>query len=110
MGGIFSIIPNSVLGGATIIMFGTVAAAGIKIIASSVINRRGMLIMAISLGMGLGVVFVPQILGKFPDIIQKIFGSAITTGGLTAIFLNIILPRGGVMDERVKDEPEPATV
>ncbi len=68
-GGIFSIIPNSVLGGATIIMFGTVAAAGIKIIASSVINRRGMLIMAISLGLGLGVVFVPQILGKFPDMI-----------------------------------------
>jgi xanthine permease XanP len=110
VGGIFSIIPNSVLGGATIIMFGTVAAAGIKIIASSVINRRGMLIMAISLGLGLGVVFVPPILSKFPDIIQKIFGSAITTGGLTAIFLNIILPRGGVMDERVKDEPEPATV
>ena len=110
VGGIFSIIPNSVLGGATIIMFGTVAVAGIKIIASSVINRRGMLIMAISLGTGLGVVFVPQILGKFPDIIQKIFGSAITTGGLTAILLNIVLPRGGVMDERVKDEPEPATV
>ena len=108
--GIFSIIPNSVLGGATIIMFGTVAAAGIKIIASSVINRRGMLIMAISLGTGMGVVFVPQILSHFPDIIQKIFGSAITTGGLTAIFLNIILPRGGVMEERVKDSPDPASV
>jgi xanthine permease XanP len=87
-----------------------VAAAGIKIIASSVINRRGMLIMAISLGTGLGVVFVPQILSHFPGIIQKIFGSAITTGGLTAILLNIILPRGGVMDERVKDAPDPATV
>lgn len=110
IGGIFSIIPNSVLGGATIIMFGTVAAAGIKIIASSVINRRGMLIMAISLGMGLGVVFVPQILSKFPDIIQKIFGSAITTGGLTAILLNIVLPRGGVMEEQVKETPEPASV
>jgi xanthine permease XanP len=110
IGGIFSIIPNSVLGGATIIMFGTVAAAGIKIIASSVINRRGMLIMAISLGMGLGVVFVPQILSKFPDIIQKIFGSAITTGGLTAILLNIVLPRGGVMEEQVKETPEPANI
>ena len=110
IGGVFSIIPNSVLGGATIIMFGTVAAAGIKIIASSVINRRGMLIMAISLGTGLGVVFVPQILSHFPGIIQKIFGSAITTGGLTAILLNIVLPRGGVMDEHVQEAPEPATV
>jgi len=108
--GIFSMIPNSVLGGATIIMFGTVAAAGIKIIASSVIDRRGMLIIAISLGTGLGVVFVPQILSNFPDMVQRIFGSAITTGGLTAIFLNIVLPRGGMMVEPVKEKPEQVTV
>lgn len=93
IGGLFSIIPNSVLGGATIIMFGTVAAAGIKIIASSIIDRRGMLIMAISLGLGLGVAFRPEILGNFPLIVKQIFGSAITTGGLTALFLNVVLPQ-----------------
>ncbi len=93
VGGVFSIIPNSVLGGATLIMFGTVAASGIKIIASSIINRRGVLIMAISFGLGLGVVFVPQILQNAPSLIKQIFGSAITTGGLTAILLNIVLPR-----------------
>ncbi|MBT7155020.1 MAG: purine permease [Deltaproteobacteria bacterium] len=93
IGGLFSIIPNSVLGGATIIMFGTVAAAGIKIIASSIIDRRGMLIMAISLGLGLGVAFRPELLGNFPMIMKQIFGSAITTGGLTAIFLNVVLPQ-----------------
>jgi xanthine permease XanP len=93
IGGLFSIIPNSVLGGATIIMFGTVAASGIRIIASSIIDRRGVLIMAISLGLGLGVAFRPEILGIFPQIIKQIFGSAITTGGLTAIFLNIVLPQ-----------------
>jgi xanthine permease XanP len=93
VGGLFSIIPNAVLGGATIIMFGTVAAAGIKIIASSIIDRRGLLIMAISFGLGLGVAFRPEILGNFPNIIKQIFGSAITTGGLSAIFLNIVLPQ-----------------
>lgn len=93
VGGLFSIIPNAVLGGATIIMFGTVAASGIRIIASSIIDRRGVLIMAISLGLGLGVVFRPEILGIFPDLVRQIFGSAITTGGLTAVFLNIVLPR-----------------
>jgi xanthine permease XanP len=92
VGGLFSIIPNSVLGGATIIMFGTVAASGIRIIASSIIDRRGVLIMAISFGVGLGVAFRPEILGIFPQIIKTIFGSAITTGGLTAILLNIFLP------------------
>lgn len=93
VGGIFSIIPNAVLGGATIIMFGTVAASGIRIIASSIIDRRGVLIMAISLGLGLGVAFRPEILNIFPQIMKQIFGSAITTGGLTAIFLNIVLPQ-----------------
>lgn len=93
IGGLFSIIPNAVLGGATIIMFGTVAAAGIKIIASSVIDRRGMLIMSISLGLGLGVAFRPELLGNFSTIMKQVFGSAITTGGLTAILLNIVLPR-----------------
>jgi len=93
IGGVFSIIPNSVLGGATIIMFGTVAAAGIRIISSSIIDRRGVIIMAISFGLGMGVAFVPAILSHAPSIVQQIFGSAITTGGLTAIFLNIVLPR-----------------
>jgi xanthine permease XanP len=93
VGGLFSVIPNSVLGGATIIMFGTVAASGIKIIASSIINRRGVLIMAISFGLGMGVAFRPEIISHFPPILQQIFGSAITTGGLSAILLNIVLPR-----------------
>jgi xanthine permease XanP len=93
VGGLFSIIPNSVLGGATIIMFGTVAASGIRIIASSIIDRRGVIIMAISFGLGLGVAFVPAILSHAPSLVQQIFGSAITTGGLTAIFLNIVLPQ-----------------
>jgi xanthine permease XanP len=93
VGGVFSLIPAPVLGGATIIMFGTVAASGIKLIGSAVINRRGILIMALSFGLGLGVILVPEALQHFPPLAQTIFGSAITTGGLTAIFLNIILPR-----------------
>ncbi|MDA3957264.1 nucleobase:cation symporter-2 family protein [Oceanispirochaeta sp.] len=93
VGGLFSIIPNAVLGGATIIMFGTVAASGIRIIASSIIDRRGVIIMAISFGLGMGVTFVPEILQNFSPFMKSVFGSAITTGGLTAIFLNIVLPR-----------------
>ncbi len=93
VGGIFSIIPKSVLGGATIIMFATVAASGIRIISTSVIDRRGIMIMALSFGLGLGVVLNPMILQNFPPFVKQVFGSAITTGGLTAIFLNVILPQ-----------------
>ncbi len=103
VGGLFSIIPNAVLGGATIIMFGTVAASGIRIIASSIIDRRGVIIMAISFAMGMGVVFVPEILQHFPPFFQGVLSSAITTGGLTAIFLNIVLPRS--YREQPVDEP-----
>ncbi len=93
IGGVFSLIPAPVLGGATIIMFGTVAASGIKIIASSIIDRRGILIMAISFGLGLGVLLVPEVVRYFPGVLNSIFSDSITTGGLTAIFLNIVLPR-----------------
>lgn len=103
---LFSIIPNSVLGGATILMFGTVAAAGIKIIASATINRRGMMIIAISMGLGLGVAFVPEILNPFPNTIKSIFGSSITTGGLTAMLCNLILPRTDEALRPVADNPD----
>ncbi len=93
VGGVFSIIPAPVLGGATIIMFGTVAAAGIRIIASAEIDRRAVLIMALSFGIGLGVILVPEILSKLPPLAKSVFGSAITAGGLTAIFMNLILPK-----------------
>ncbi|WP_028974199.1 nucleobase:cation symporter-2 family protein [Spirochaeta cellobiosiphila] len=106
VGGVISIIPNSVLGGATIIMFGTVAASGIKLIASHIMDRRGVLIIAISFAMGLGVVFVPQILQALPPFFKGVLGSAITTGGLTAIILNVILPKGyrnQLVDDPMKD-------
>jgi xanthine permease XanP len=92
IGGVFQQMPKSVLGGATIVMFATVAAAGIKIIASHKIDRRAMMIMALAFGLGFGVMLVPAVLSKTPDVIQRIFGSPITTGGLTAILANIILP------------------
>jgi xanthine permease XanP len=92
IGGIFQQMPKPVLGGATLVMFGTVAAAGIKIIASHKIDRRAMMIMALSFGLGLGVMLVPVVLSKTPVVIQQIFGSPVTTGGLTAIIANIILP------------------
>lgn len=94
VGGIANTIPRPVLGGATLIMFGTVAAAGIKIIATQDnINRRDLMILALSFGLGLGVQFVPDALNGLPATLKSIFSSPITTGGLTAIVLNILLPK-----------------
>lgn len=79
VGLVFSLIPEPVLGGATLLMFGTVAAAGIRIIASQTINRKATLVIAISLSLGLSVELVPDILCQLPDTLRNIFSSGITT-------------------------------
>ena len=91
VGLIFSLMPEPVLGGATLLMFGTVASAGIRIIAAQKINRKATLVMALSFSLGLSVEMVPDILCHFPETIKNIFSSGITTGGVTAIVSNVLI-------------------
>lgn len=91
VGLVFSLMPDPVLGGATLLMFGTVAAAGIRIIASQQINRKATLVMALSFSLGLSVELVPEILVQLPETLRNIFSSGITTGGLTAIISNALI-------------------
>ena len=72
-------------------MFGTVAAAGIKIIASQEINRKATLVIALSFSLGLSVELVPEILSQLPTTLKNLFSSGITTGGLTAILCNLVI-------------------
>ncbi|MGB3308953.1 MAG: nucleobase:cation symporter-2 family protein [Nodosilinea sp.] len=92
VGGIFQVIPQPVLGGATLVMFGSIAVAGLNIVASTGLDRRTAVIVAVSLGLGLGVVYSPDVFADKPALIKNIFSSGISTGGLTAILLNIVLP------------------
>ena len=91
VGLIFSLMPEPVLGGATLLMFGTVAAAGVRIIASQTINRKATLVVAISFSLGLSVELVPEILTQFPETVRNIFSSGITTGGVAAILANALI-------------------
>ena len=91
VGLIFSLMPEPVLGGATLLMFGTVAAAGIRIIASQDINRKATLVIAISFSFGLSVELVPEILSQLPETVRNIFSSGITTGGVMAILTNALI-------------------
>ncbi len=90
--GVFALMPAPVLGGGTLLMFGTVAAAGIRIIATQPLDRRALLIVAASLGTGMGVVMAPDVLKALPEWAQQIFGSGVVTGGLTAVLCNVLLP------------------
>lgn len=91
IGIVFSMMPAPVLGGATLLMFGTVAATGVRIVASQEMDRKAVLVLATSLAFGMGVELMPDILRNTPDSIRTIFSSGITTGGLTAIISNAVL-------------------
>lgn len=87
-----ALMPPAVLGGATLLMFGTVAAAGLAIIASQPLDARATLILAVALGLGVGVTVVPDVLAQTPPVLRNVFGSGIATGGLVAFGLNLALP------------------
>lgn len=91
VGLVFSLMPDPVLGGATLLMFGTVASAGVRIIASQPLDRKATLVVALSFSLGLSVEYMPAILTHLPDTVQRIFSSGITTGGLTAILANALI-------------------
>jgi xanthine permease XanP len=92
IGSLFLLIPKPVLGGATLVLFGTIAVAGIRIIASQEIHKRDVYIMAVSFGLSLGVTLVPNATQHLPEVLRHIFATPITISGLTAILLSLLIP------------------
>jgi NCS2 family nucleobase:cation symporter-2/xanthine permease XanP len=92
IGALVSVMPAPVLGGATIALFGMVAMAGMKIAVKGGIDDRKMFILALSLALGLGVSYRPDIVNRLPEWLAVIFSSNITVGALTAFILNLIMP------------------
>ncbi|MDU2064553.1 MAG: nucleobase:cation symporter-2 family protein [Sporomusaceae bacterium] len=86
------IIPNAVLGGAMVAMFGIVVASGIKMLSKiDFSSNENLLIIACSVALGLGVTVVPNLFAKFPPLLKLFLENGIVTGALTAVILNIIL-------------------
>lgn len=88
---LINLMPQPVLGGVGIVMFGTVAASGIQTLSSVKLSNRNLLIIATSIGLGLGVTFRPDFISNLPQGLNMIFASGISTGTITAIVLNLIL-------------------
>ena len=87
-------MPEPVLGGAGIIMFGSVVAAGVEQLSSIKMSRRDLMIFATSVSVGLGFALSgDEALVNFPTELQIILHSGIVVGGVIAIFLNSILPK-----------------
>ncbi|EEV25050.1 putative purine permease [Actinobacillus minor 202] len=92
LGALIVSIPSPVLGGAGLMMFAMIIAAGIQMLDKVERSKRNGLIIAISIGCGLAVTTRPELLDKLPSFFKEVFGSGITVGSILALVLNLVLP------------------
>ncbi len=91
---VLSVMPTPVLGGAGIVMFSMVASSGFVLLQQVTLNRRNLLIIAVSLGLGVGLNWVPSALDILPDGLRLIFAeTGLATATLTALLLDQLLPK-----------------
>ena len=91
IGALVTIIPDSVLGGAMLVMFTMIAVQGIRMLTKvDFENNRNILVVAISIGLGLGVTVYPQIFQALPQTIQLFLGNGIVVASVCATLLNLI--------------------
>lgn len=106
---ITTIIPKSVLGGAMLAMFGMVMAYGIKMLSSVDFGKQeNLLIVACSVGIGLGVTVVPTLFSQLPESIRILTDNGIVLGSASAVLLNIVFNM--VPQRKVKVEEEPVSM
>ena len=89
---IFTLIPYPVLGGACIMMFGMIVVSGIQVITSEKLHTRDTVILAVSLGVGMGCYFDSSALAQLPSLVQTLLTGVAGTA-LIAILLNLLLPK-----------------
>ena len=92
IGAVIASMPLPVLGGGVIVMFGMVAAAGLNMLSEIKMNRRNMVIIAVSLSAGLGLNLVPEAVQYLPGVVKTLATSAVAPTALVAVVLNLVLP------------------
>ena len=106
LGALISIMPQSVLGGAAVMMFSSIIVSGIQLITKEPLDARRLSIVSVALGVGYGMGVSPAILEHTPQAVQLMFGeSGIVPAAFVAILLNVILPKSKPANEETsKDE------
>ncbi len=96
IGNFFASLPESVLGGCTIMMFGTILTSGIEMLARAGFTQRNITIAALSLSVGIGFTAASEIglWDIFPDIVKSVFASnVVAVVFVISIILNLVLPK-----------------
>ncbi len=94
IGALLATLPDAVLGGCTIMMFGTIVVSGIQMIGKCGYTQRNITIAALSLSIGVGFTQVSDIFRIFPKMVQIVFGeNCVAVVFVVAIILNLVLPK-----------------
>ena len=93
IGAVVAAMPQAVLGGGVLVMFGMVASAGLRMLGEVRMNRRNMMIIALSLSFGLGLQAVPEALGHLPSTVKLLLVSGLLPAAVLAVLLNVVLPQ-----------------
>ncbi len=102
VGAVLATLPEAVLGGCTIMMFGTIVVSGLQMLSNCGFSQRNITIAALSLAIGLGFTQAPEMFAIFPDIVKTVFGeNCVAVVFLVSIILDLVIPK------EKKTEPAP---
>ena len=102
-GAAITTVPQSVLGGATIIVFAMITMTGIKVLIKEELSGRNVTVIGLAIALGMGISQVPGALSAFPDWVDMVFGSSpVVITSIVVIFLNIILPKISLEEEEIE--------
>ena len=93
-GSLLATLPDAVLGGCTLIMFGNIVVSGLQMIGKCGYTQRNITIAALSLSIGIGFTQVPEIFSIFPKIVETVFAeNCVAVVFIVSIILNLVLPK-----------------
>ncbi len=94
IGTVFATLPEAVLGGCTIMMFGTIVISGLQMLSNCGFSQRNITVAALSLSIGLGFTQVPEMFNIFPDIVRTVFAeNCVAFVFIVSILLDLIIPK-----------------
>ena len=99
-------LPEAVLGGCTIMMFGNIIVSGFQMIARAGFTQRNITIAALSLAVGIGFTQVSALFGNFPELVQSVFAqNCVAVVFLVAVVANLALPKEAVTAKAAEAAP-----
>ncbi len=94
VGAVLATLPEAVLGGCTIMMFGTIVVSGLQMLSDCGFSQRNITVAALSLAIGLGFTQVPDMFAIFPDLVRTIFAeNCVAVVFLVSILLDLVMPK-----------------